>query len=246
MFYSRRVIPLSSYIVYKHISPSNKVYIGITCRTIEERAEKGGVGYAGNQYFYRAIQKYGWDNFEHEILFSGLTKEEACAKEIELIAEYNSTNPEFGYNICAGGEGRLNSFQAEETKQKISKASKEHWADPKIRQKIIDSLKGREVSQETRDKIRNAQLGKYVPPEVGKKISESKKGKHPWNYGKKCGSCSEETKAKISAYNKGKTISEEQKQAISKKLKGRKFTPEWKAKISATLKARNAEKRGEK
>lgn len=243
MFYNRKVIFLNNYIVYKHTSPSNKVYIGITCRTMEARSEKGGIGYSGNKYFYKAIEKYGWDNFTHEILFQGLSKDEACNKEIELIKFYNSTNPKFGYNICAGGEGRLNSFQSEITKQKISEASKQHWNNPETRKRMIEGLKGRKVSDETKNKISNAQKGKYVPPEVCEKISKSKKGKHPWNYGKKCEPRSEETKAKISAYNKGKTISEEHKQAISAKLKGREITPEWRAKISSTLKAKNEEKR---
>jgi hypothetical protein len=63
-----------------------------------------GKGYIKNQYFYRAIQKYGWNNFQHEILFSGLTKKEACDKEIELIELHNSTNPELGYNVSSGGD----------------------------------------------------------------------------------------------------------------------------------------------
>lgn len=154
---------------------------------MQTRAGKDGVGYFGNEYFKRAIQKYGWDNFKHEVLYENLTKQQACDKEIELISKYKSTNERFGYNICAGGEGRLESKQSEETKKKISEASKKHWANPETRQKIIESLKGREVSEETKNKIKEAKIGKYVPPEVGRKISETKKGKHPWNYGKKCG-----------------------------------------------------------
>lgn len=232
-----------SYIVYKHISPSNKVYIGITCRSMEARASVNGHGYRKNEYFYRAIKKYGWDNFTHEILFANLTKSQACKRERELIAEYHSNDFNFGYNITAGGEGRLQSPQSQATRDKISQASKEQWQDELIRNKHIESSRGHVVSRETREKIRNAQLGKYVPPEVGKKISVSKKGKHPWNYGLKCGPRSDETKAKLSACNKGKIMSEKQKQQISAKLKGREITPEWRAKISATLKKRNAERR---
>ena len=68
------------YCVYKHTNKFNgKVYIGITSQQPEKRW-KNGYGYEGNEYFYRAIQKYGWnDGFNHEIIVSGLTKE---SKEI--------------------------------------------------------------------------------------------------------------------------------------------------------------------
>ena len=82
----------SNYIVYKHTSPSNKVYIGITSQTPERRWRKDGKGYKTHIYFWNAIKKYGWNNFKHEVLFSGLTKEEAEQKEIELIAYYKSND----------------------------------------------------------------------------------------------------------------------------------------------------------
>lgn len=66
----------------------------------------------------KAIEKYGWNNIEHIILFSNLTKEEANLKEEQLIEEYETTNREKGYNISAGGEytGRL---YTEKNKQEI-------------------------------------------------------------------------------------------------------------------------------
>lgn len=93
-----------NYVVYKHTSPSNKVYIGITRQNPpEKRWGRNGNGYRNNQHFYNAILKHGWQNFLHEVLFAGLTEEQAMEKEIELIAEYNATNREFGYNISLGG-----------------------------------------------------------------------------------------------------------------------------------------------
>ena len=50
-----------------HTSPSNKKYIGITSLKPEYRWNKGN-GYKTQTVFYRAIQKYGWDNFKHEII----------------------------------------------------------------------------------------------------------------------------------------------------------------------------------
>jgi group I intron endonuclease len=92
-----------TYCVYKHTSPSGKVYIGITCQKPEQRWQNGN-GYKQCTRFWNAINKYGWDNFEHEILFTELSFNEACKKEKELIFEYNSTNCDYGYNISTGGE----------------------------------------------------------------------------------------------------------------------------------------------
>ena len=55
------------------------------------------------QVITRAIAKYGKENFLFEVLESGLTIEEACKKEKELIIEYNSLIPN-GYNVDEGGE----------------------------------------------------------------------------------------------------------------------------------------------
>lgn len=92
-----------SYTVYCHKNKINgKIYIGITSQNAERRWQKGA-GYYGT-YFYNAIKKYGWDGFEHQILAEGLTKEQAEAMEIHLIAKHNSTDREIGYNIAEGGK----------------------------------------------------------------------------------------------------------------------------------------------
>lgn len=92
------------YYVYKHTTPCGKVYIGITGRNPSIRWANGK-GY-NRAYFKNAIEKYGWDNIKHEILFDSLTKEEAEQKEIELIAEYKSNQREYGYNISVGGASK--------------------------------------------------------------------------------------------------------------------------------------------
>jgi len=93
------------YSVYRHINnKNNKKYIGITCQKPQNRWGKDGNGYKSQSYFWNAIQKYGWNNFKHEILFEHLTKDEACNKEIELIAKYKTMNRTYGYNRSIGGE----------------------------------------------------------------------------------------------------------------------------------------------
>ena len=89
------------YCVYKHTTPNNKAYIGMTGVNPLQRWNNGA-GYIGQPKFYRAILKYGWDNIRHEIVYSGLTKEEAAEKEKELIEKYDSVLN--GYNCSTGGE----------------------------------------------------------------------------------------------------------------------------------------------
>lgn len=111
----------SNYIVYKHASPSGKVYIGITSQSVNRRWRNGD-GYKSNAYFTRAIQKYGWDSFKHEILACGLSKEDAENMEIQLIQGYQSNNPDFGYNIDNGGNAM--GKRSDATKKKLSEISK--------------------------------------------------------------------------------------------------------------------------
>lgn len=107
------------FVVYKHTTPNGKVYIGITGNQPTKRWANGN-GYRNNNHFWNAIKKYGWDNINHEILFDGLTQDEAEEKEIELIAFYDSSNPSKGYNISTGGYGVSNL-----TRKRMSDSAKE-------------------------------------------------------------------------------------------------------------------------
>ena len=90
--------------VYMHINKiNNKRYIGITSQIPKKRWQSNGNGYRTQLYFYNAIKKYGWDNFEHEILYQELSQNDAESMEIALISKYKSNNSEYGYNISKGG-----------------------------------------------------------------------------------------------------------------------------------------------
>ena len=116
----------NNYKVYKHTTPSGKVYIGITKKNAIDRWA-GGFGYEHQVYFFRAIVKYGWINIKHEILFDGLSKEDAEAKEIELISEYKSSDLNYGYNIDLGGDLHRLSL---ESRKKISNTKKgKKWSE---------------------------------------------------------------------------------------------------------------------
>lgn len=159
----------NNYIVYMHVFPNNKKYIGITSKKPKQRWESG-TGYRTQRLMYRAIQKYEWDNIEHKILYINLTKEEAEQKEIELIKRYKTNNPKYGYNVENGG----NSIgkHSKETRKKISYANKGK-KNPKVSQfnKGNKYCVGRIISEETKKKISNSNKGKHRSPST-----EFKKG----------------------------------------------------------------------
>jgi hypothetical protein len=111
------------YCVYKHVAPNGKIYIGITSIN-PLRRWNGGYGYYQNMLFWPDIIRYGWNNITHEILFDNLTKEEACEKEIKLIALYKSNNPEYGYNISAGGSTGSHAAAINKAKRKQERRNK--------------------------------------------------------------------------------------------------------------------------
>lgn len=190
---------MKEFIVYRHIFPNGKVYIGITCQEPKKRW-RYGCGYRHNQYITNAIRKYGWDNIKHEILFEGLTKEEAEQKEIELIKLYKSNQKEYGYNIENGGNH--NGKHSEETKKKISKSNIGKKMPPMseaTKKRLSEKLKNRKISEDTKAKLREALKGNKNS--LGIKLSEEQKQHlREINLGKKL---SEETKQKISSSKKG-------------------------------------------
>lgn len=110
------------YIVYRHVFPNGKSYIGITSQYPFWRRWRGGHGYTGQPKMWHAIQKYGWENVQHEVLSERLTLFEANLIEQEMIAKYNSV--ESGYNISSGGGGTFGIPCSDETKAKIGQANR--------------------------------------------------------------------------------------------------------------------------
>jgi hypothetical protein len=80
------------------------MYVGITSRKVTIRWNNGK-GYIRNQHFTNAINKYSWNNFEHEIIAENLTEQEAKNFEILLIKNLSLTDENIGYNITLGGDG---------------------------------------------------------------------------------------------------------------------------------------------
>ena len=218
--------------VYRHITPSGKYYIGITSRENLNQRWRNGRGYnkkSKKQFFYNAIEKWGWDNIKHEILDTNLTEDEAKSLENKYIEKYRTFvgfSDCNGYNCTLGGEGCVGYVPNEETKRKLSELNKGKHHTEETKRKISESSKGKNKgkhhTEETKRKIGEASKGQtpwnkgkkgkqHHSEETRKKISESNKGQTPWNKGK-------------SSPNKGKHLSEEQKRKISESKKDK---PAW-------------------
>ena len=235
----------NNYTVYMHKNKINgKVYIGITSLKTWRRWDCGR-GYKNQILFYRAIEKYNWNNFEHIILYEKLTKEEAEQKEIELIAYYKSNNKKYGYNIANGGNSigsaseetrkkmsermkKNNPMKNKETVEKMRQSQLGKKLSEEHKQKLINANKGRKRTEEEKEKNRVAHLGE-------KNGMYGRRGKNHPSYGKHL---TEETKQKISkkskghiAPNKGKKLTNEEKVKISIATKKAMQTPEIKVKL---------------
>lgn len=151
---------MDSYTVYKHTSPNGKVYIGITSKPVSRRWH-GGSAYRNNPHLYAAIKKYGWDNFQHDILAENLSYEAACDMERALIAQYQSTDPDKGYNRSPGGDKTTLGYRySAESRERISQAlvgkRKGVPHSPEHCEHIRQALTGRKASPETKEKLRKA------------------------------------------------------------------------------------------
>lgn len=213
--------------VYMHTcTQTNKKYIGITSIKPENRWRQDGSGYKKQSLFWNAIQKYGWDNFEHKILLKNVTFEYACAMEKYLIKHYKTTNKKYGYNCTLGGEGMKGWVPTTEWRIKQNNAKKGKPIPEHVKQILKEVNTGRIVSEKTRKKIsenhadfsgeKHPQYGTHRSEETKKKLSEVHKGKYKgeksfW-YGKQR---SEKTKEKIRVARTGMRLSEETKEKIS-------------------------------
>ena len=150
-----------NYCVYKHTFPNGKVYIGITCQKPTIRWRNDGSGYKPVKgkvtKIWNAIQKYGWENVNHEILLDNLSKEEAEQKEIELIAFYNSTDDDYGYNISNGGNSPSVTLEIRE-KISLSRTGKNYGYIGEYA-----PMYGKHHSAEAKHKISKATTGENNP-----------------------------------------------------------------------------------
>jgi|GEM_PF-970481 len=173
---------------------NNKIYIGQTvdlkARWLKHVASSRTKDKKQSFYLQKSINKYGKENFKHEIIDQCQTLKEADDKEIYWIAYFDSTNTKIGMNLTKGGGGNLGYKMPEHQKEILRKINKGKKLSEEQRKILSIANKGKKLSEEHRKIISKANKGRPLSDEHKKKISESNKGKPK----------SEEHKIKLRAY----------------------------------------------
>lgn len=151
------IIENGNWTVYCHVNKINgKMYVGITSKKNPQERWRNGRGYADTPHFGAAIKKYGWNNFEHIIIASKLTEDEACNFEKLLIAKLNLLDDDYGYNISEGGnKGCL--FRGE----RHPMYGRHHTEESKQKNREKHLGIGHKMSDEAKEKIRLSALGNH-------------------------------------------------------------------------------------
>ena len=181
-------------IIYGWYNTKNeKWYIGQTINP-EDRFNRhihDAIDINDNNYFHRALRKYGLDNFVYCVLEENILRDNLNMKEQEWIEYYDSFHS--GYNLTLGGDGVKGVIMTEDVRKRISESSKKRTFSTETRKRMSESAKGRSGYWK----------GKHRSKETKKKLSEKIKGQH---YGCWKGKhFSEEHKRKLSEAYKRRT-----------------------------------------
>ena len=160
-------------------SPSGKIYIGQTTRSIQKRFRDHQEG-SNCAAIYNSIQKYGWENFEKD--WYECPDEDLNFDEELLVREMGTLKPD-GYNLREGGGNR----------GKHNKESIQKCRETKLGEK--NPMFGKTTSDSTKQKQRESSTGRTHTTESKQKCRETKLGDKNPMFGK---TTSDSTKQKIS------------------------------------------------
>lgn len=118
-------------VIYMYTSPNNKKYIGQTINEKSRKSHHKTDTIKGDTYFGKALQKYGFENFDYNVLikFKPTVDIEKLKRVLDKLEQryiklYNSNNREFGYNLNKGGFGNIGYKHTEEMKEYLKTVPK--------------------------------------------------------------------------------------------------------------------------
>lgn len=140
---------------------NNKVYIGKTTQSIHGRWERHVAGCGNAPFLYRAIRKYGPENFDVWVLYpDAVTEGHLNMLEEMFIKQFKSNDRRYGYNLATGGQARGCGWRHSlETKRKIGEANKGRKPSENTILGIVKALKGKKLSKSHRKKLSKAGRG---------------------------------------------------------------------------------------
>ena len=160
-----------SYYVYLHTRNTDGIvfYVGISCtsRRLKIRHQR-------NDFWQKTVAKHGYSYHVH---VEGLTKEEAIAKEIELIAFYRKESGDKLTNLTDGGEGCVGWKASDETRNRMSIAHTNITDETRL--KMSKAHKGRKMPLDAIERIRIWNLNKVVSDETKARIIQNNKASSP-------------------------------------------------------------------
>ena len=180
---------------------NNKKYVGQTINPQKRWSRHKLDAQESDQCLYRAMRKYGIENFDFTIV-EECKNEEMSEREIfwiEALDTYISNGK--GYNMTHGGEiltGEDNPFYGKKHSEKTRKTISE-MASARIGE--LNPFYGKHHSEDTKEKISKANKGKKRTEEWKKQLSQKNSGELNPFYGKKH-SVQAKEKMRKSAFNR--------------------------------------------
>jgi group I intron endonuclease len=158
---------MNIYTIYKSTCKiTGKSYVGFDSNWPNRQKVHKSASKKQNYKFYRAIRKYGWDNFEWSILYQSTDKQHTL-KEMEnhFICEYDTFDN--GYNSTLGGDGCFGLIVSPEARKKISESNK--IPKPQTKKHINLRIKNTTFTRKKKDNY-------GITEETKLKISKANKG----------------------------------------------------------------------
>lgn len=164
------------YLIVNH--ETGKYYVGQhkgsdLHRYFQKKMSDARHGRGGNSHLYASMRRHPlpfiWSI--HALRSDIQTREELDQTERDFIQFLKAQDPEYGYNICRGGEG-FTGPHTEKAKKKVGESSRSRWSNPEYKNTVSAS-------------ISQGHTGVRHTPETCQKISRIRTGSHQTEESKK-------------------------------------------------------------
>ena len=154
----------NNYSVYQHVTPDNMYYFGATSN-IKRRWRCNGIQYKETS-LYPYIEKFGWDNIQHIVLFKEQTRENALWIENFLI----ETAQEDGVCINKKRSGLISKEEGYQQQYYEQNKDKKKQYYETNKDKIKEQSK--QYKEKNRDRIREYNREYYKRKKLEKQLKE--------------------------------------------------------------------------